>query len=179
MVRLVLVLLLIGWKTGASLLSQSLSVACNHDHVITFDSHLKTALCTNTTFLLFFSSSRVQFSFERMPLLGWIRCLICSALLFSSNPSEPASGTQATDQHRLPVSSDETGPFLCSCRDKKGRTYNLSSLAKRDGTPRFVKKLVYFKIRDDFVERNRFQKWIRPPRRKGTSKENNTESHSM
>ena len=111
----------------------------NRDHAITFDSHLKTALCTNTRFLLFFSSSRVQFSFERMPLLGWIRCLICSALLFSSNPSEPASGTQATDQHRLPVSIDETGSFLCSCSDKKGRTYNLASLAKRDGNPRFVK----------------------------------------
>lgn len=73
-----------------------------------------------------------------MPLLGWIRCLICSALLFSSNPSEPASGTQATDQHRLPVSIDETGSFLCSCSDKKGRTYNLASLAKRDGNPRFT-----------------------------------------
>lgn len=73
-----------------------------------------------------------------MPLLGWIRCLICSALLFSSNPSEPASGTQATDQHRLPVSIDETGSFLCSCSDKKGRTYNLASLARRDGKPRFT-----------------------------------------
>ena len=40
MVRLVLVLLLIGWKTGATPLSQSLSAAI----AITFDSHLKTAL---------------------------------------------------------------------------------------------------------------------------------------
>ena len=43
MVRLVLVLLLIGWTTGPNLLSQSLSIA-NRNHVITFDSHLKTAL---------------------------------------------------------------------------------------------------------------------------------------
>lgn len=107
---------------------------------------LTCVICTNTRFLLFFSSSRVQFSFERMPLLGWIRCLICSALLFISNPSEPANGTQALDQHRGPVSNDETGSFLCSCSDKKGRTYNLASLAKRDGTPRFVKNQFISKL---------------------------------
>ena len=43
MVRLGLILRLIGCKTGASLLSQSLKRS-NRNHVITFDSHLKTAL---------------------------------------------------------------------------------------------------------------------------------------
>ena len=40
-------LLLIGWKTGASLLSQPITKSSNRNHVITFNSHLKTALCNS------------------------------------------------------------------------------------------------------------------------------------
>ena len=46
-VRLVLVLLLIGRKNGARFLNQSLSEAISN-HLITFDSHLKTALSTES-----------------------------------------------------------------------------------------------------------------------------------
>ena len=90
---------------------------------------------TNTRFLLFFSSSCV---FEGMPLPSWIRCLICLAFLFSSIPREPAFKTQTIDQHCLP-SSNEAELFRCSCSDKKGRKYNIASLANNDGHPRFVK----------------------------------------
>ena len=95
---------------------------------------------TNTRFLLFFSSSCV---FEGMPLPSWIRCLMCLAFLFSSNPSEPAFKTQTIDQHCLPF-SNEAGLFRCSCSDKKGRKYNLASLANNDGHPRFVKIVFLF-----------------------------------
>lgn len=131
---------------------------------------------TNTRFLLFFSSSCV---FEGMPLPSWIRCLICLAFLFSSIPREPAFKTQTIDQHCLPF-SNEAELFRCSCSDKKGRKYNLASLANNDGHPRFVKLVFFFKIRDDFLERTRFHKWIlpknKPSRQRSTSKENNKQS---
>ncbi|XP_074625180.1 uncharacterized protein LOC141883560 [Acropora palmata] len=72
-----------------------------------------------------------------MPLPSWIRCLICLAFLFSSIPREPAFTTQTIDQHCLPF-SNEAGLFRCSCSDKKGRKYNLASLANNDGHPRFT-----------------------------------------
>ena len=50
MARLVLVLILIGWITGASL--APITKRSNRNHVITFDSHLKTVLLIPLNFLL-------------------------------------------------------------------------------------------------------------------------------
>ena len=56
MVRLVLVLLLIGWKTGATKRS-------NRNHVNTFDSHLTTALITRLWLLRQVNCLKIAFQF--------------------------------------------------------------------------------------------------------------------
>ncbi|XP_068699094.1 uncharacterized protein [Montipora foliosa] len=73
-----------------------------------------------------------------MASLSVIRWLLCSTLLFSFLEFEPANGNHTTDQP-FPF-SNMSEVSLCACLDSQHRIYNLASLAKSGGSPRFTVK---------------------------------------
>ena len=82
---------------------------------------------------LFFS---VCNSMQRM---CWVRRFECAAVLFTFLLFQGAVGNEISEP-------DQGESYICSCIiDDK--IYNLAPLKSRDGSPRFVKQLLYMKSR--------------------------------
>ncbi|XP_068699087.1 uncharacterized protein [Montipora foliosa] len=73
-----------------------------------------------------------------MASLSGIRWLLYSTVLFSFLECESANGNHTTEQP-FPF-SNMSEVSLCACLDSQHRIYNLASLAKSGGSPRFTVK---------------------------------------
>ena len=69
----------------------------------------------------------------------WVRSFECAAVLFTFLQFQGAVGNEMLEP-------DQGESYICSCTTDD-KVYNLAPLKSRDGSPRFVKQLVYMKSR--------------------------------